>query len=299
MANSALNTDANGNYVTMRGWLESEVGINTIVDIHVNGISAYIDYIKKHGLIPCGLPPATAKGGGGAIAMMTLADAISSGKLVPIKDGDGGITVYIRYNTKDNIFKEDVYKEATELKPWLTYLTPDTLAKLKKAQEILQSNYGNNYSIVLWDGIRPNFIQNSCYNSNNPKTKYGGKIGNKSLFAPPYGSGKGSTHSFGTAVDVSIIRQNMPFSTEYTFDGLDKYLDMGKLEGVAIPGGFDDGSDYAPHWPTGVKLTSGQTANRIMLYSVMSGAGFSFISNEWWHFENQSYGGGRPSPIIK
>jgi D-alanyl-D-alanine dipeptidase len=81
---------------------------------------------------------------------------------------------------------------------------------------------------------------------------------------------RGSIHSYGMALDVTIL------------DLQGRELDMGT--------GFDDMTDLShPALEEGFvaagKLTEQQVANRQLLRGAMFGAGFVGINTEWWHFD--------------
>ncbi|MEI8327162.1 MAG: M15 family metallopeptidase, partial [Betaproteobacteria bacterium] len=81
---------------------------------------------------------------------------------------------------------------------------------------------------------------------------------------------RGSVHSFGMAVDVTLL------------DASGRELDMGT--------GFDDLSERShpdleeQHLAQG-RLSQEQIAHRRILRSAMTGHGFHGIHSEWWHFD--------------
>jgi D-alanyl-D-alanine dipeptidase len=81
---------------------------------------------------------------------------------------------------------------------------------------------------------------------------------------------KGSIHSFGMAVDVTLV------------DSAGMELDMGTE--------FDDLSDLSHpkfeqrHLAQGL-LSQSHIRNRQILREAMFSAGFAGISTEWWHFD--------------
>jgi D-alanyl-D-alanine dipeptidase len=81
---------------------------------------------------------------------------------------------------------------------------------------------------------------------------------------------RGSIHSYGMALDITIL------------DQAGAELDMGT--------GFDDMTDLShPALEQGFlaagKLTGQQVANRQLLREAMFEAGFLGINTEWWHFD--------------
>jgi D-alanyl-D-alanine dipeptidase len=82
--------------------------------------------------------------------------------------------------------------------------------------------------------------------------------------------GRGSIHSYGMALDLTIL------------DEAGAELDMGT--------GFDDMTELShPALEEGFlargDLTAGQVANRRLLRDAMAQAGFIGIGTEWWHFD--------------
>ncbi|CAN7589567.1 D-alanyl-D-alanine dipeptidase [Trinickia sp. LjRoot230] len=75
--------------------------------------------------------------------------------------------------------------------------------------------------------------------------------------------GRGSNHSRGTAVDLTLVGR----------DG--NVLDMGT--------GFDEMVATSNHFHEG--LPEHVQRNRLMLLGVMHAAGFTHIPSEWWHYE--------------
>jgi D-alanyl-D-alanine dipeptidase len=75
--------------------------------------------------------------------------------------------------------------------------------------------------------------------------------------------GRGSNHSRGTAVDLTLV------------DASGAELDMGT--------GFDAMVRESEHFHAG--LPEAVQRNRTLLLGVMHGAGFTHIPSEWWHYE--------------
>jgi D-alanyl-D-alanine dipeptidase len=85
--------------------------------------------------------------------------------------------------------------------------------------------------------------------------------------------GRGSNHSRGTAVDLTLVDEH----------GND--LDMGT--------GFDAMVPESGHFHAGLPIYVQR--NRTLLLGVMHGAGFTHIASEWWHYELP---GSRELPLI-
>lgn len=299
--------DATGRYPAMRGWMEqtgNTGGIEVIAQLNVNGIKRYIDYINTNGLVPISAPDAVVTGGGGGSSCdgITLDQAISDGTLVELNSYTGENATYAkhiivknRYATNDNIMGTNVYKDNPKLTVDKAYLTPKTIEALCKAQKYLEEHYGTGatkYAIVIWDAVRPDSIQKACYENPDPRTKKGGVANGESLFLAQCGGrnpsgkiSKGSTHSFGTAVDVSIMEFKPGANYMAKQGGV--YIDVGKGP-KSIDGGMDDNSEFGVKNPPKKLLTTVQRNNRKMLYDIMeneNGGNFKPITPEWWHFE--------------
>ena len=174
--------------------------------------------------------------------------------LVDIQQIDPTIKVELKYSTADNFLNQDVYGDLEKC-----FLQQPVALKLAKAQQQLKSiNPG--YSLKIFDGARPKRIQVKMWKivRNTPQQEY---------VADPQ---KGSIHSYGAAVDLTIVdnnNQELDMGTPYDFFG-----DLAKPE-------LED-----KFFKQG-KLSEEQVKNRNILRDVMTKAGFLTIPNEWWHFE--------------
>ena len=177
--------------------------------------------------------------------------------LVNIQDIDTSIKVILKYSTIDNFIGMDLYGDFNKC-----YLQKETANKLTKAQSILK-NKNKNYSLIVYDAVRPQSVQQLMWDwSKMPIEKKKKYLSNPKT---------GSTHSYGVAVDLTIIDQT------------GRELDMG------CP--FDFFGDLAQ--PKKEKellkkglLTQKQINNRLLLRRIMQKAGFYSISREWWHFNS-------------
>jgi zinc D-Ala-D-Ala dipeptidase len=167
---------------------------------------------------------------------------------------DSSIEIDLKYATTDNITWEPQYPP--NMKAILRF---EVAHMLREAQTHLKNKYGKQFSILLLDAGRPEDVQKKMY-------EWCEAHGKSGLFVPPE---RGSMHTFGCAVDVTILKEGI-------------LLDMGT--------GYDDDRDIAKpeheqRFLTIGELTRDQYSNRILLREVMWHAWFSNISNEWWHFE--------------
>ena len=121
--------------------------------------------------------------------------------------------------------------------------------------------------MLIYDGLRPRSIQRKLWNALDevPETE------RTQYVADPE---KGSIHNYGAAVDLTLAHENgspLDMGTNYDYFG---ELAFPALEDSLLSIGF---------------LTVAQIQNRKILRSVMTKAGFSTISSEWWHFNAYSY----------
>ena len=117
------------------------------------------------------------------------------------------------------------------------------------------------WRILVLDGLRPQRIQEAIWADVEGTDA-------AQWFANPV---QGSIHSFGMAVDVTLV------------DAGGRELDMGS--------GYDEMSPlsmpflHAEHLALGA-LSAAQLAARGWLHAAMTRGGFAGISNEWWHFDH-------------
>lgn len=132
------------------------------------------------------------------------------------------------------------------------YLLKETAEKLSLAdKELSKRNPG--FKLKVWDCYRPMSVQQEMW---------------KEYTNTPYvANPKTARHPRGRAVDITII-------------------DASGNE-VEMPTKYDDFSTKAhPNAPTTPKAA----ANRELLRSVMTSAGFTGVTSEWWHFDNLKKG---------
>lgn len=155
-----------------------------------------------------------------------------------------GFTVDIRYATPNNFTKKKIYDCGR------CYLRPEAAEALTIIQNELKQKYG--YSIKVFDCFRPRPYQQRLWDA----------VPDPDYVTPP---AKGSMHSRGLAVDLTIVDKNgkeLDMGTEYDFFGEEAHQDYNNLK------------------PEVAK-------NRQLLKSTMERHGFNSIRTEWWHY---SYG---------
>ena len=165
-----------------------------------------------------------------------------------------GIAVDLRYATPMNFIGEDMYSPHD-----CGWLHRDAADALRLAVDALAARRGDVRLQVL-DALRPQRVQERMWAAlaGTPLTQY---------LANPL---RGSIHSFGMAVDVTLADAN------------GRELDMGTA--------FDDLSERshpaleAGHLARG-ELTDAHISNRMLLREAMNAAGWRGINSEWWHFD--------------
>lgn len=166
-----------------------------------------------------------------------------------------GVVVDLRYTGTNNFAGVVLYRGID-----CAWLRVEAAAGLEAAAAWLARERPG-HRLVLLDALRPQRVQEAIW-----QDVVGTEM--EHYFAHP---GRGSIHSFGMAVDVTLQH---PDGTE---------ADMGS--------GFDEMAPashpalHAQHLASGV-LTPAQVTEREWLRRAMAAGGFEGISNEWWHFDH-------------
>ena len=161
----------------------------------------------------------------------------------------------LRYASSNNFAARNLYGGLD-----CAWLRVEAAAGLETAARWLATQRPG-WVLRVLDALRPQRVQESIWRDveGTPMAMY---------FAHP---GRGSIHSFGMAVDVTLLG---PDGTE---------ADMGS--------GFDEMSElshpdlHARHLASGA-LTAAHVAKRELLRSAMAQGGFDGIGTEWWHFDH-------------
>ncbi len=160
----------------------------------------------------------------------------------------------LRYATTDNFMQRDMYSPLDCA--WVHVEAAQGLC-LAIAWLKLQRV---DVTLCVLDALRPHRVQVAMWNAlkGTPLTQY---------LADP---ARGSIHSYGMAVDVTLLDAN------------GDALDMGTP--------FDDMTEfshpaYEEKFLQSGDLSSMQISNRRLLRDAMTQAGFHGINTEWWHFD--------------
>lgn len=165
-----------------------------------------------------------------------------------------GVRYDLRYATPDNFVGRDLYSPHD-----CAWLHRDAARALQRAAGRLAGRRPGHALLVL-DALRPQRVQQQLWDALQGTALQG-------YVADP---ARGSIHSFGMAVDVTIV------------DADGRELDMGT--------GFDDMSERSHPLLEAQLLERGelselQVANRQLLRDAMLPAGWVGIDSEWWHFD--------------
>ena len=165
-----------------------------------------------------------------------------------------GIAVDLRYAGANNFVGRDLYAPFD-----CAWLHVEAATALEQAVAWL-ADTAPGHTLLVLDALRPQRVQQQLWDALEG-------TGLQMYLAHP---ARGSIHSYGMALDVTIL------------DPQGRELDMGT--------GFDDMSDLShPALEDGFlatgKLSQEQVDHRRLLRGAMCGAGFLGITTEWWHFD--------------
>ena len=165
-----------------------------------------------------------------------------------------GIAVDLRYATPDNFVGRDLYSPLD-----CGFLHKDAAAALERAVAWLAARRPD-YKFLVLDALRPQRVQEQLWQALQGTDLLG-------YIADPT---RGSIHSFGMALDVTLL------------DAQGSELDMGT--------GFDDLSERSHPAKEALLLARGELSaqhieNRRWLRGAMFQAGFVGINSEWRHFD--------------
>lgn len=165
-----------------------------------------------------------------------------------------GIRVDLRYAGKDNFVGRDLYTPLD-----CAWLHQHAAQALEKSVAWLAAECSG-LSLLVLDAMRPQRVQEQLWAALQGTDLLG-------YLAPPE---RGSIHSFGMAVDITLV------------DDRGRELDMGTP--------FDDLSERShPALEETLQalgeLSAPQVANRQVLRAALHHGGWIGINSEWWHFD--------------
>lgn len=171
--------------------------------------------------------------------------------LVTISPSAFDVDIDIKYATSDNFTGRPVYKAPK------CYLHAEAAEALRKAIAIAKSL---GLRFLVFDAFRPSEAQWKLW-EHTPDPEF---------LADP---AKGSPHSRGVAVDLTLTDKG-------------KALDMGTA--------FDAFTPLSHHGRMDIPVEAQK--NRLLLMGIMTTAGWDFYRNEWWHYQLFN---SRNYPLIK
>lgn len=164
------------------------------------------------------------------------------------------IAIDLRYASRDNFVGKAVYGGLD-----CAWLRREAFEGLRRAATWLAARRPG-WKLLVLDALRPQRVQEQLYAelAGTPLAIY---------LAHPE---RGSIHSFGMAVDVTLL------------DEAGRELDMGsgfdEMDAVSHP-------EFEAELLAQGRLSAGQLAHRGWLRAAMREAGFHGISTEWWHYD--------------
>jgi len=161
--------------------------------------------------------------------------------LIKVNENNLDVLIDLRYSSNNNFTKKKVFFSNS------CYLHEIAFEHLCKAIEISKKI---GLKIKIFDAYRPVYVQKKLWEF----------LPNPEFIAPPK---KGSPHSRGVAVDITLVDIN------------GNELDMGTE--------FDEFSKLSYHGNLNISETSYQ--NRLLLLGIMIDSGWDFFRNEWWHYQ--------------
>jgi len=179
----------------------------------------------------------------GMAAALVSMDANANGPLVDVRSVDPTITVELRYAGRHNFLRHPLYPRGTH-----ALARPEVASALAVAQSFLRRYQ---YGLKIWDAYRPVAVQAMLWQASH----------NSDYVANP-GIGAGSLHTWGIAVDTTLVDS--------------------QIRDVRMPTDFDDFTPAAmlPYMGPSLEI---RAHVRLLRYA-MHKAGFCGLYTEWWHF---------------
>ena len=165
-----------------------------------------------------------------------------------------GISVELRYASADNFVGRDLYSPLDCA--WLHRHAAEGLEKTVAWLALKRADVG----LLVLDALRPQRVQEQLWEALQGTELLG-------YLANPV---RGSIHSFGMAVDITLVdRQGRELDMGTSFDDLSERSHPALEEAMLVRG----------------ELNAAQIDNRRLLREAMLHGGFAGISSEWWHFD--------------
>lgn len=169
---------------------------------------------------------------------------VAGGELVDVRSVDPTIRVELRYATENNGARARLYPP-----DFPCLVRPEIASRLRLAQRFLRKT---GRGLKVWDAYRPAAAQEALWKREN----------NRHYVANPT-EGRGSLHTWGLAVDVTLVD--------------------GEGEESAMPTDFDVFDEAASGLYRGRDEAVRRNV-RLLQHAMMRVGGFQGLSTEWWHF---------------
>lgn len=183
----------------------------------------------------------------------SFASKMEAAGLVNVQQLDSTIVVKLIYATPHNFTQQILYEPGFNA----AYLLPHIAQKLAKAQQILKTEKGDHYSLIIYDAARPLSVQKKMFAAvqGTPHAAY--------VSSGTKGKGR---HTYGAAVDLSIIntrtKQPLPMGSSVDHFGPEAHIAA-----------------------TAQQIGATAYQNRQYLFQLMKQVGLRPIRKEWWHFQ--------------
>jgi D-alanyl-D-alanine dipeptidase len=179
---------------------------------------------------------------GVAMALVSK-DANAGGSFIDVRSVDPTIVVELRYAGRNNLLRQPLYPHGTR-----ALARREVASGLARAQAFLRRYQ---YGLKIWDAYRPVAVQAKLWEASH----------NSDYVADPQ-TGAGSLHSWGIAVDATLVDS--------------------RNRDVRMPTDFDDFTPAAMWRYMGPSFEIGGHV-RLLQYAMLR-AGFWGSRNEWWHY---------------
>ena len=218
---------------------------------------------------------------------MTSVDQHAPRGFVDLSDVDPTILSDIRYYTDHNFVgrRIDGYLEPRCL------LTREAAQALRKAQAAARAK---GYSLKVYDCYRPmrageDFVSWARRPGDRTmQAEFYPNVDKGALFADGYVGGARTSHSRGTAVDLTIVK--LPAKTQRAYQKGEPLTSCAASVRQRFPDNtVDMGTGYdcfdARSHTLNPAITGTPRNNRLLLRQLMTDAGFVNYANEWWHYD--------------
>jgi D-alanyl-D-alanine dipeptidase len=218
---------------------------------------------------------------------VTKVDRHAPPGFVDLSDVDPTILLDIRYHTDHNFVG----------RPVDGYLEPRCLLTTQAAQALHWAQTAarvTGYSLKVYDCYRPmrageDFVAWARrLGDQATKAEFYPNVAKEELFAEGYVGGAKTSHSRGTAVDLTLVP--LPAATQRPYRKGEPLTSCTAPTSQRFPDNtIDMGTGYdcfdARSHTLNPAIAGAQRDHRLLLRQLMTGAGFVNYANEWWHYD--------------